>query len=51
LKTIASRLKMGDYYRSKECMVAEIFAMINNCRICNQGPGNECYDAAGEYMW
>jgi hypothetical protein len=33
------------------CMVPEIYAMIIKCELLNEGPGNECYEAAGIYIY
>jgi Bromodomain len=45
LLIIHSRLKMGDYYRSKEALLSDLLLMTHNCKKYND-EGTEYFKAA-----
>ena len=45
LKDISDRLKLGDYYRCKEQMMADLMLMVSNCKSFNDKE-TDYHDAA-----
>lgn len=45
LKDVSDRLKLGDYYRCKEQMMADLMLMVENCKTFNEKE-TDYHDAA-----